>query len=62
MKCPYRKTIVHHKEEHAGYTITYAYDEEIFADCYESECPFYRSYDEPKDKCLRADIEIKKND
>lgn len=60
MKCPYRKTIVHHKEKHEGYTITHAYDEEIFADCYERECPFYRSYVEPKDMCLRADMEVTK--
>ena len=39
MKCPYRKIIIHVPTT----VYTHAKDIEEFAECYEKECPYYRS-------------------
>lgn len=60
MKCPYRKITYHFPEGR----INPAHEEEAFAECYGTECPYYvdsHQYSgglETQPYCNRADTEI----
>ena len=61
MKCPYQKSIIHQPEYTKSCITYFAKDIETFADCCESECPFYRKRREIDgsitEHCKRAESE-----
>lgn len=54
MKCPYRKTIVHQPEIREGDKIRFERQTEEFGECYESECPFFRTRPDGEKDCRKA--------